>query len=372
MIDELREREFPITRDWAYLDHATFGPPPACHVRAATAILQGLSARGSAALEGERLLEEVRTEAAALLHCEPRQVALLRSTSEGLGLLAQGLDWRPGDEVVVYEREFEGCLAPFLRLRDLGVRIRVVPDLGRARFDIEDVERALTPRTRAVCFSVVNRSHGTRAPVEAIGTLCRERGLWFALDAAQALGVLRLDPAALGADLLAAHGYKFLCSGFGLALTYCSERALAELRVPLAGWKNARIGDGLALELVSGAARFEPTMSSIPLLAGTVESLRLLHSVDDAERERRALGLVRTAAEDLRERGYELVSSLRPEEASALLSVRHPSIAADELAAQLRSARIASAAVDGCLRVSAHFYNTADDVEALLAALPPA
>ena len=59
-----------------------------------------------------------------MLHCEPRHVSLLKSTGEGLGLLAQGLDWRDGDEVVVYEHEFSGCLAPFLHLHDRGVRVR--------------------------------------------------------------------------------------------------------------------------------------------------------------------------------------------------------------------------------------------------------
>jgi selenocysteine lyase/cysteine desulfurase len=209
-----------------------------------------------------------------------------------------------------------------------------------------------------------------RAQIEAIGELCRGRGLWYALDAAQAMGVLRLDPAAVGADVVAAHGYKFLLSGFGLALTYCSERVLAEVRVPQVGWKNARVSDELTVELGETAARFESTMSSIPLLAGMVESLRLLRGVDEVERERHAVGLIRSAADRLRDRGYAVVSSTLPEEMSSVLSLRHPSLAADEVARRLRSAGVACAAVDGCLRISAHFFNTTDDVDALLAALP--
>ena len=122
-------------------------------------------------------------------------------------------------------------------------------------------------RTRAVCLSVVDRATGVRAPVEAIAAACRARGIWLALDAAQAMGVLALDAPAIGADIVSAHGYKFLLSGFGLAPTYCSERAIAELRVPQAGWKNARVGreaDGLSLAFEAAAARYEPTMSSLP------------------------------------------------------------------------------------------------------------
>ena len=369
MIEALRDKEFDVTQSWAYLDHATFGPLPRYHVRAAAETLERLARKGSAGLDGVALLEAVRAEAAILLHCEPRSVCLLKSTSEGLGLLAQGLDWRDGDEVVVYEQEFSGCLAPFLHLQDRGVRVRTVPDRGRNRFDLDDVEELISARTRAVCLSFVNRSHGMRAPVQAIGELCRERGIWFAVDAAQAMGVLAIDAPAIGADILAAHGYKFLFSGFGLAPTYCSDRAIEELRVPQVGWKNARIADG-AVGFEAAAARYESTMSSLPVLAGTLESLRLLNSIDEAERERRAVTLIRSAAERLQTRGYELRSSPRPDEASALLAVRHPSTPAEELAPTLRSAKVACGVVDDTLRISAHFYNDEADLEALLDALP--
>ena len=101
-----------------------------------------------------------------------------------------------------------------------------------------------------------------------------------------------------------------------------------------------------------------------------VESLSLLNSVEDAERERLATELIRSIAEELRARGYDVVSSPEPAERSALVCVRHPARAADELTRQLRSARVSCGVADDALRVSAHFYNTDDDVAALLNALP--
>jgi selenocysteine lyase/cysteine desulfurase len=372
VVEQLRRSEFLVTQHGVYLDHATFGPLPASNIRAAAAMLDSLANPDAEGLGGTQLLESVRFQAAIMLHCDPGRVALLKSTSEGLGLLAQGLDWRAGDEVVVYERDFWGCLAPFLRLADIGVCVRLVPDLGRGRFDLDDLERLLTPRTRAVCLSVVNRATGMRAPVEAIGDVCRDRGLWYALDAAQALGVHRIDAPNLSADIVAAHGYKFLASGFGVAPTYCSERALAELRVPQVGWKNTRLAATEPnVELVTAnAERYESTMPSLPTLAGMLESLRLLNSVDDSVREHRAVALIRSLREQVRARGYEVVSSSRPDEGSALLVVRHPSLPADEVARLLRSAEVACGVVDDCLRFSAHFYNTDEDVSQLLAALP--
>ena len=359
-IESLRRNEFTVTRDWAYLDHATFGPPPASHVRAAMEALKRTSRDGSGGLNGTELLESVRAEAAELLHCPPRNVCLLKSTSEGLGLLAEGLGWSPDDEIVVHEPEFEGCLAPFLNLEARGVRVRPAPDL-------HDLERRLTERTRCVCVSAVDRLTGFRAPLEAIGDLCRARGIWLALDAAQAMGVLALDPSALGADIVSAHGYKYLFSGFGLAPTYCSDRAITELGVHQAGWKNARVergAGGFSLEFADAAARFESTMSSLPGLAGMRESLRLLNGLDDIER--RALAAAQAIADGLSTRGYELCTP-RPD--SAIVSARHPDVPADEIVETLRTAGVAAAAVEGRLRLSTHFYTTGADVEALLAAL---
>jgi selenocysteine lyase/cysteine desulfurase len=339
-IESLRHDEFACTRSRAYLDFATFGPLPASHVRAAA---EGLEAarEGSLGLDGNALLESVREESATLLHCQARSVCLLTSTSEGMGLLASGLDWRPRDEVIVLEHEFAGCVAPFANLPGATLvfagEATAVPDL-------------VGERTRAVALSVVDRITGARAPVEAIAAACRERGAWLALDAAQAMGVLDLDAPAIGADIVSAHGYKFLLSGFGLSPTYCSDRALAELRVPRPGWKNADVGH-------DSAARFEPAMSPLPVLAGMRESLRLLNSFEAADRERQAIAAAAAIAQGL---GL-------PEPQSSLVSAPHPE--AERVARQLRDGGVIAAAVDDRLRFSTHFFTTDSDVDALLARL---
>jgi selenocysteine lyase/cysteine desulfurase len=357
-IESLRRSELPITRDRAYLDHATFGPLPTSHVRAATEALERAAREGSAGLGGTELLESLRAEAAKLFRCAPRNVCLLRSTGEGIGLVADGLDWRSGDEVVVHESEFEACLAPFLNLASRGVRIR-------AAAAPEEIAELIGRRTRAVAVSVVDRVTGARAPVDEMAERCREVGAWLALDGAQALGVLALDAPATATDVVSAHGYKFLLSGFGLAPTYCSDRAIAELRVPQAGWKNARVGrePGLSLAFGDTAERFEPTMSPIPVLAGMRESLRLLNGFEPEERERRALTAARSIADELSERGYEVSGD------SAIVSARHPRLDAAEIAATLRRARVVCGQVDDRLRFSPHFYTSDEDVAALVASI---
>jgi len=338
-IESLRRDEFPALADRVYLDYATFGPLPSSHVQAAREALERNAREGSSGLNGTELLDAVREEAAALLHCSPHSVCLLTSTSEGMGLLASGLDWQPGDEVIVLEHEFEGCVAPFLALRDVTVRV------AAAAADIPDL---VDGRTRAVALSLVDRATGVRAPIEPIAAACRERGAWLALDAAQAMGVLDVDAAASGADVVSAHGYKFLLSGFGLAPTYCSDRALAELSVPRPGWKNAGAGR-------DSAARFEPTMSPIPVLAGMRESLRLLNSFDPHERESRAVAAAHALADGL---------DIAPV-TSSIISVPYSA----ELVERLLDRGVVAGTVGDRLRLSTHFFTTQSDVDRALEAL---
>jgi selenocysteine lyase/cysteine desulfurase len=219
---EIRRREFPITNSWLYFDTATYGPHPRRYVQAISDIAGRLSTdplgTTSASVEG------VRSAAAQLLGAPEANVALLRSTGEGTNLVTGGLDWHAGDEVILYELDFPSLVAPWIALGERGVNVAVVADRGRHRFEVEDFERLLSPRTRAISVSLVNNTTGFRAPVEALAELCRARGLWFSVDAVQAIGSVVVDVPSLQADVVSAHGYKFQMSGFGYALVYLSDR----------------------------------------------------------------------------------------------------------------------------------------------------
>src|SRR5262249_21612681 len=119
----LREHEFPLAAKWAYVNHAASGPLPASHVRAAQTFLEHSSTappRTSLADYGHKA-DEVRRLAAALFRCRPGDIAILPSTTKALALVPLALDWRSGDEVVLYEREFPNLVFPWLQLRKKGV-----------------------------------------------------------------------------------------------------------------------------------------------------------------------------------------------------------------------------------------------------------
>jgi selenocysteine lyase/cysteine desulfurase len=372
----LRAEQFPITRRLAYLDNGTFGPLPRACVEAVAACLRGLSDGTRLPVPWAAETERVRGLAARLIGVHADDVAFVKSSAEGMGLVALGLDWRPGDEVVVYEDEFPAGVLPWLNLAHLGVRVRFVHDRGRHRFEASDVEELVGERTRVVCLGLVNFDNGLRTPVERVAAVCRTHGAWLLVDATQAAGVLQVEAAALGCHLLVAHGYKFLLSGHGTAICYVHPELRDALRVPEPGWKT-RLNDGARddtdyadVRFVEDARRFEPSIPNLASIAGMGASIQLLLDLGPAEVERRAVGLTAAAAEGVAGRGYRVVSSRLPAERSSIISVERDGVDPDVLEAVLREAGVVAAVRGGRLRLSLHGYNDESDVERLLAALP--
>jgi len=375
----IRRDEFPIAASATYLDNAARGPLPQSHVAAVTAYLREASAE-MPARDSALLIEETRERAARLLNCTPADVALLATTSQGLNLVPGGLDWRSGDEVILYEMDHPTDIYAWLNLADRGVTAHFIKDRG-GRYAAEDVEALIGPRTRAVCLSMVNYGHGFRAPVEAIGEICRRRGVWLVVDAIMALGALKVDAAAIGADIIVAHGYKFLLSGFGVAICYCSERARGELRVAEVGYKGMeRAMDyartlpdfaGLAgrpLAFAAGAQRFEAGTQALSVMAGMKASLELMLSVGVDAIESRILALAGQLCEGLRAKGYRIAGSTGPGERSAIVSFTRDGLDADELSASLKRRKIYHHVIHRRIRFSPHLYNSQEDVAAALAA----
>ncbi|HEY2592990.1 MAG TPA: aminotransferase class V-fold PLP-dependent enzyme [Chloroflexota bacterium] len=371
-VDGLR-REFPISESWAYFDHATYGPHPRAYVDTLSEVGRNLSTDVLGTTSSR--LEDVRSSAARLLHAPVEQVALLRSTGEATNLVAAGVNWEPGDEVILYELDFPSLIAPWLAVAERGMQVRVVRDLGRNRFDVSDFLESMTPRTRAVSVSLVNNTTGFRAPVEELSKLCAERNIWFTVDAVQAVGSVDVDVPSLGADVVAAHSYKFLLSGFGQALVFCSERAMRELRVPHVGLRNTNMDPNgtlfdTGLNLFTSARRFEPSVPNLAanLAMGASIDLLLGAGIDRIGAHNRHL--CAHLAEGLQEMGYTLITSQTEGESAGLVCAVKEGVASEQVQERLSAAGIMTAVRGGNVRFAPHLYNTLDEVERLLSTLP--
>jgi selenocysteine lyase/cysteine desulfurase len=377
-IARLRREEFPVTGEKVWFNTATYGPLPVSNVRAQQGLLEGMM-RGSSPpglghwWEGAA---EVRAKVGRFIGCDADDVALLKSTGEGIGLVSLGLDWKKGDEVVVYEQEFPSGVYPFLALERQGVQVRFIEDRGRHRFDADDVAAVMSDRTRVVCISLVNCYHGFRAPVEEISALCRSNGSWLLVDAVQAAGALPVSVPALGADLVSAHGYKSLCAGYGISFCYVSPALRENLEVMAPGWKNIEdapdIGKQLDYNLryAASARRYEPAVQNLAGMYGLGASIDLFAATGVDLIADWVLGISQAVTRAGADKGYPVASSTRPGEMSGIVSVEVPGGNAAAVCAALAEQNVICAVRDGRLRVSCHLFNNEEDVDRLAQALP--
>ncbi|MCA9771895.1 MAG: aminotransferase class V-fold PLP-dependent enzyme, partial [Myxococcales bacterium] len=255
-------RHFPVLENLLFFNHAAVAPLPQPAVDAMRGFLDDSSRWASIheAPDWTRRHREVRALFARLVGGEPHEVAYVKNTTEGLGFVAAGLDWRAGDNVVWLEGKYPSNVYPWWHLGRLGVEARMVPQRPGARFDVDDIVSAIGHRTRLVAVSSVEFSTGFRNDLDAIGAACRERGVLFCVDAIQSLGALRLDVRETPVDFLSADGHKWLLSPEGIGAFWASDRVIDQLTPAYIGWMsvlNAGNFDVLDATLKPHAGKFE-------------------------------------------------------------------------------------------------------------------
>jgi len=374
-LGRLREL-FPVTRRWAYLNHAGIGPMPRLAAGAVGAVVAGVVDGGDRRWpERNAGVEEVRGLAARLLGArDASSVAFAENTSAALSLVAEGLDWQEGDNVVGAACEFPSNVYPWMNLGRRGVELRLVPEVdGRVR--VEEVAARVDARTRVVALSWVEYASGFRVDLGRIGELCRERGALFAVDAIQGLGALRLDVEAAPVDVVAAAAHKWLLGPEGVAVLWLAPRALDRLVPVRAGWRStADMFDWQRLELDFGdAARAWEcgTLNAMGIHA-LGASLRLLLETGPDQVERRVLALADRAADGAPAAGWTVASPRGETERSGIVSLAREDADARAVATRLAEQGIVVADRAGRIRLSPHVYNTEDEVDRALAALAEA
>ncbi|MGD9021110.1 MAG: aminotransferase class V-fold PLP-dependent enzyme, partial [Lysobacterales bacterium] len=217
--------EFPILAHGHYANHAAMAPWP---LRAARAVQEFAQENADIATDRYPLWlqreAQLRDLLATMLNAPSvGDIALLKNTTEGICAVAGGLEWRPGDNVVIPKDEFPSNRLPWLALERRGVEVREVDIRATA-----EPEKALLNRvddnTRLLSVSAVQWTDGLRLDLEQLGRACKAGGVLFFVDAIQQLGALQVDVQACAIDFLAADGHKWLLSPEGLAVFFCAER----------------------------------------------------------------------------------------------------------------------------------------------------
>ena len=363
--------EFPVLKDWVYLNTATFGPLPRCAAEAAAAHLRQRDETASLNfLDWYRDADVVRAGAAKLVGATADDIAFIPNAGAGLAWLIGGIDWKSGDEIVTFAHEFPNNLYFPKVLASAGVSLTEL-ELPDGRFSMDRFLEALTPRTRLVLMSTVNYSTGLRPPIEAIGAELRNRNILFFVDGTQSVGALQMDVQAAAIDFLVVHAYKWLLSPTGIGFAYVAPAVREWLEPSVYSWrshKNWRDVDRLhhgVPELPSSAIKYEGGMQNFGNIFAMGAVLNLIESIGPDAIEGRVQLLAEKTREVVRSRGGQLASDRHDHYDSPIVTAQFPKVDVSELAALLRDKGIAVAARKGSLRVSPHFFNNDDDLARL-------
>ncbi|MBV8082656.1 MAG: aminotransferase class V-fold PLP-dependent enzyme [Candidatus Eremiobacteraeota bacterium] len=365
---------FPIARDWAYCDHAAVGPLPQPTRDVLVDIYDAqmrLGKNGLAPVEAQR--DAVRAQVAAAINAQPGEIAFMRSTSDGALLVANGIDWREGDEIILAGDEFGANAYPWLNLRRRGVHIK----LARApheRVTVEFLDRVASERTRLVAVSYVGFNDGYRNDLVGLGRWCKAHDVLFAVDGMQGLGYLPLDVRACAADFAYCGAAKWLLSPHGVSFVFVRRELIDEMLPSALSWRSVQ--DPMRFldyeqALHPDAQRFEGGSLNYPGVVAFGVSLGLLMAAGLANIERHVLALTERLIGGAQRIGLEVMSDLRPYARSGIVLLSRGGRDAQDLTERANAARVGITVRDVGVRVSPHGYNDESDIDRVLAVLGP-
>ncbi|MEE9258701.1 MAG: aminotransferase class V-fold PLP-dependent enzyme [Nitrospinaceae bacterium] len=358
-------QEFPVTANRIFFDHAKVSPLPRRVKDAVDAFSKDACEHGTANYaDWMKHTDRVRDSFAALINAGPDEVAFVKNTSEGISIVANGLDWKEGDNVVIPDIEFPANVYPWWNLKRLGVETRMVRAVdGRVLFD--DIVAQSDQRTRVISVSSVECNSGFRNDLGRIGAFCRERGILFCVDAIQSLGVIPMDVKRDHIDFLSADGHKWLLSVEGLGGFYIAREALEKIYPVTVGWDSVVDAWNFMdydFTFRPDARRFEEGSFNTLSIHAFGAAIGLLQEAGIEKIKERVLLLGDIILDNLRKRNLKILNSTRPDERSGIVSFTMDADLA-KLAAYMRENKVIITVRDGLIRFSPHFYNSEDEIE---------
>jgi Selenocysteine lyase len=370
----LRRDEFPWTDETTYLNNASIGPLPE---RTRLALDAFNRRRATPFRLPDRdlfaTLTESRRMIAALLSAAPEEIALTVNTGFGLGVVARALPLRAGDVVLVSDREFPANVYPWLRLRERGIEVELVPTTSIGWPDeARLLERLEDPRVRAIAVSLVQFSNGYRVDLAAISAATRRTGAYLVVDAIQAVGQLPVDLSRTPVDVLACGGQKWLLSPWGSGFVYVRRDLIPTLSPPVTGWMAFEGTDDFTRlttyndTLRADARRFELITLPYQDFAGMNASLGLVLELGVARIQAHLQRLHAPVLAWAERTGVRVVSPIG-EHGSGILCLAPGEVG--ESFRRLKAARIICSLREGAIRLSPHGYNTVEEMERVVSVL---
>jgi cysteine desulfurase/selenocysteine lyase len=314
-------------------------------------------------------MEGLRENYGKLVGAPASRIAHMANTVSGINVLANGLDWKSGDHILLYVDEFPSNVMPFLNLKDKGVQVEFIsaPD---GRITPELFEAVLKPQTRLISISSVQYLTGFRADLKAFSQLCHDRNILFSVDAIQSVGVIPTDVIASGVDFMAVGGHKWMMSPLGTGFLYVTEEVQARLKTAQRGYMghvNPVDFGNFSQDLSPDARRFELGAFNASGMAGAEKATELLLEcgLDSIFRHvRKLIGQFEWGLETI---AFEKMYKFEDHEQSSISMFSHNDPTKNEaIFRKLSEAGVNISLRGGGLRLAPHYYNTSDEVDKIL------
>jgi len=361
---EIRKHFTYLENGIIYFNHASTGPIPDFTVEA---VKNYLAERSSKSIDNyEKILKtisETKELIAKLINSSPDRIAFLDNVSNSMNLIAQGLNWEKDDEIILFDIEFPANVYPFLNLQKKGVKIKIIPSKN-GRIEFEDIEKAITTKTKLLSISHVQFLTGYRADLENIGNLCKQNRIIFSVDAIQSVGVVNVDVQKMKIDFLSSGIQKWLLGLEGTTFIHISKELQDRIEPKYVGWLSVKNPWNILdynLELAETAQRFENGTINFAGIYSLNSNLKFFSSLGINEIEKSVIENSRLLIQLLEREQFQFL--FKPDMDNELagivtIKVKNP----EEVYKELKRRKIHISIREGYLRFSPHFYNTDEEI----------
>jgi selenocysteine lyase/cysteine desulfurase len=365
-MQKIRE-QFPVTKKKVFLNHAAQSPLPKPVADAVRKYADEYSKLGTTSIQCEDWGKSCFAE---LIGARPEEIAVIGNTSEGMNIAASVLHYPRGSKVVTTDLEYPSVVFPWLR-KSLGVKVHYVKNVA-GKIALDDMEKAVDDKTVAVAISHVEYANGFRHNLRVLSEIVHEHGAYLVVDAIQSVGTMPIDVRRDDVDFLAASCYKWLLSPPGAAYLYVKDELIEKFEPPFVGWASVNQGmfetpdfyDIWNMDLSKTASRFEVGSPCEISHVGAREAMKILLSYGTENVKRRIMKLTDHLIVSIKDLGLEIQTPEEKQCRSGIVNfkVDEPQQVTEKLS---RKGIIVSARANG-VRVSPHFYNTEEEVDALI------
>ncbi len=352
--------DFPLTKKWIYLDHASGGPlPRPVYEKSLQYYKAHFEEADLAWPKWVEKREAVRRKVARFIHAEPEEIAFTHSTSQGMNLIAELI--ASEGVVLTNTSEFPSSTLPWLWR---SARM-IFQEEEQGRISLAKLRALLSPSVKTLVTSFVQYATGFRQDLEALGKIKGSRSL--VVNATQGFGAFPMDVEKSRIDFLCTNSYKWLMAGYGGGVLYIRKKWLSKFRPCSVGWRSMNHPEAMnnrRLDLKKEASRYEEGCPSFPVIFSLGAAVDYLSEIGIEKIASRILDLTAFAIKELKIKGFEVVTPQEVNNRSGIVVIKIKE--AEKLCRKLLRQKIYVSARGAGIRLAPHFYNTFEEIETFI------